>query len=454
VHDVTVQGLTFSYGTWTATDNNDGFAQMQADWYLTGKDANTLEGSCQYNKPRGSCPFASWTRTPANVVLTSTSHVQMLGNRFVHLGGAGLDLYEGAKHDLVEGNEFRDIAASGIQLGATDDPLPEKAYGGMRERFVTVRNNYLHHVANQYLGGIGIWLGYTAHSRIVHNYIEHVPYTAISVGWGGWHQTVLAGDRNPNGNAFNVISNNLMYDYMHILGDGGAIYSNGSQGSTWKNALQEQHNVAYRGTNNDFSLYTDAASRYVKVGGNFVYYQPIDSFATGGCHTFGHIRIFNNYFAQAAQAYPCFAYTDIVTEGGTSVCEVPDPASAPQQIMANAGLEPAYRHLMNRYRPEVDLVGPEQISTSGGTVMISGRGFTKDSKVYVGNRLAHDVQVLTANYIFAKVPANQTGGTVPVRVTNARGKSAMNAFSKVTYAQSPMPCQASLGTGITTGLLS
>jgi hypothetical protein len=64
------------------------------------------------------------------------------------------------------------------------------------------------------------------------------------------------------------------------------------------------------------------------------------------------------------------------------------------------------------------------------------------------------VQVLTANYIFAKVPANQTGGTVPVRVTNARGKSAMNAFSKVTYAQSPMPCQASLGTGITTGLLS
>ncbi|HVY11120.1 MAG TPA: IPT/TIG domain-containing protein [Mycobacteriales bacterium] len=452
VHDVTVSGLTFSYGTWTATDTPNGFPQMQADFYLTGKDANTLQGTCQYNKPRGSCPFANWTRTPANVVLTSTERVSMLGNRFVHLGGAGLDLYDGAKHDLVEGNEFADIAASGIQLGATDDPLPDKAYGGMRERHVTVANNYVHNVANQYLGGIGIWLGYTAYSLITHNYIEHVPYTAISIGWGGWHQTVLAGDRNPNGNAHNVVSNNLMYDYMHILGDGGAIYSNGSQGSTWDNALQEIGNVAYRGTNNDFSLYTDAASRYVKVGGNFVYFQPIDSFATGGCHTYGHIRIFNNYFAQAAQAYPCFLYTDIVTTGGTSVCEVPDPASAPKPIMRRAGLEPRFRHLINRYRPEVDLVGPEQIATGGGEVMISGGGFTPQSVVKFGDKVATKVKVLSGNYILATAPAGS--GKVPVTVTNAHGKSPQNAYSHFTYAQSPMPCQLSSGTGVTTGLLS
>src|SRR5262249_11948843 len=143
-HDVTVSGLTFSYGTWTAPDLSDGFPQMQADWYLTGPHANTMEGTCHYNKPAGSCPFASWTRTPANVVLTSTSHVSMLGNTFIHLGGAGLDLYEGAKHDVVEGNEFTDIAAEGIQLGATDDPLPQDAYGGMRERYNTIADNYIH----------------------------------------------------------------------------------------------------------------------------------------------------------------------------------------------------------------------------------------------------------------------------------------------------------------------
>jgi hypothetical protein len=74
--------------------------------------------------------------------------------------------------------------------------------------------------------------------------------------------------------------------------------------------------------------------------------------------------------------------------------------------------------------------------------------------VYVGKRLARDVQVLTGNYIFATVPANQSGGTVPVVVTNAHGKSKVNEFSVLTYTQSPLPCQASLGTGVTTGLLS
>jgi hypothetical protein len=454
VHDVTVQGLTFAYGTWTAIDSNNGFPQMQADWYLTGPGASKHQGACGYAKPKGTgtCPFASWTRTPANVVLTSTSHVSMVGNKFVHLGGAGLDLYEGAKHDLVEGNEFTDISAEGIQLGATNDPLPDKRYGGMRERFNTVTNNFVHHVAIQYLGGCGIWIGYTTHSHITHNEIDHVPYTAISIGWGGWHATVLDPDRNPNGNAYNVVSNNMMYDYMHTLGDGGAIYSNGPQASSWKTALIEQHNVAYRGTNTDFTFYTDAASRYVKVGGNFAYFQPIDSFNTGGCHTVGHIRIYNNYFAQGGPAYPCFIYTDMVNEGNTTVCEVPMPDEAPQPIMKVAGLEPSWRHLVRQYRPEVNLVGPEQIVTSGGKILISGTGFTKDSKVYVGKRLARDVQVLTGNYIFATVPANQSGGTVPVVVTNAHGKSALNEFSQLTYAQSPTPCQLSSGTGISTAI--
>jgi hypothetical protein len=454
VHDVTVQGLTFSYGTWTAIDSNNGFPQMQADWYLSGAGANTHEGTCGYTNPHGTCPFASWTRTPANVVLTSTSHVSMIGNRFTHLGGAGLDLYEGAKHDLVEGNEFSDISAQGIQLGATDDARASKRYGGMRERFNTVTNNYVHHVAVQYLGGCAIWLGYTTHSHITHNEIRHVPYTAISIGWGGWHATVIDPDRTPNGNAYNVVSHNFMYDYLHTLGDGGAIYSNGPQADNWKQALKMTRNVAIRGTNTDFTFYTDAASRYVKVGGNFAYFQPFDSFNTGGCHTVGHIRIYNNYFAQGGPAYPCFAYVDMVKSNNTTVCEVPMPAEAPVPIMRGAGLTGRWRHLVRQYRPEVNLVGPEQIVPAGGKVMISGTGFTPESKVYVGGRLARAVKVLSSNYIFAVAPANQAGGTVPVVVTNAHGKSALNQYSQLSYTGSPMPCQLSSGSGFSSAILS
>jgi hypothetical protein len=137
-----------------------------------------------------------------------------------------------------------------------------------------------------------------------------------------------------------------------------------------------------------------------------------------------------------------------------SVCEIPMPEESPQPIMRGAGLQPKFRHLVRQYRPEVNLVGPEQIVNAGRTIMISGRGFTPESKVYVGGRQATNVKVLTTNFIFAKAPANDAGGTVPVVVTNAQGKSKVTEFSQLTYTAMPLPCQASLGTGITTAILS
>jgi hypothetical protein len=445
-HDVTMRGLTFSYGTWTEPDTANGFPQMQADWYLSGPHANTLEGSCHYNKPAGSCPFASWTRTPANVVLTNTSQVSMIGDRFVHLGGAGIDLYRGARGDLVEGNEFTDVAASAVQLGATSD-----AYKPL-EHHVTVTENYIHQVADQYLGGIGIWLGYSTYSHITHNEIDHVPYTGISVGWGGWHQNVLVPDRNPNGNAHNLVANNVIYDYMHILGDGGAVYTNGSQATSWPTALQIRGNIAYRGTNTDFSMYTDAASRYVKIGGNFVYYQPLDSFDTGGCHTVGHIRVFNNYFSQGGPAYPCFVEKDIVPSNNTSVCSDPTPAQAPVSIIRDAGLMGAFRSLTQQYAPSVNLAGPAELPLAGGSVLVGGTGFTPDSTVSFGGHAATKVKVLSSNYLIATAPAGK--GKTVVTVTNSNGSSAASKYATITYSQLPLPCQLGSGTGISTGLLS
>jgi hypothetical protein len=150
VSAITVSGIEFSYGGWTAPDGPDGFAQMQADWTLTGPHASSTQGTCNYSTPAGSCPFASWTRTPANVVLTGAHDVVVSGNTFSHLGGAGLDVYSGSQHNLVQGNEFTDIAASAIQLGATDDPLPS-AVGAGPEEIVdgnVITDNYIHDVAN------------------------------------------------------------------------------------------------------------------------------------------------------------------------------------------------------------------------------------------------------------------------------------------------------------------
>ena len=194
VHNLSFTGLQFSYDTWNQPDTVQGFAEMQADWTLTGPNAANSEGTCAFTTPHGTCPYASWTRTPGAVILSATHDVTIAFDTFSHLGSAGLDLEYGSQDDLVQGNEFTDIAASAIQLGSTNDPLPADVGADNREIDLgdTITDNYIHDVANQYLGGVGIWVGYAQHALITHNQIDDVPYTAISIGWGGWHSTVLA----------------------------------------------------------------------------------------------------------------------------------------------------------------------------------------------------------------------------------------------------------------------
>jgi hypothetical protein len=455
VHDVTIQGLRFVYGGWTAPDNRNGFPQMQADWYLKGAGANNREGTCQYTTPRGSCPFASWTRTPANVVITGGHRIRVLGNTFTHLGGAGLDVYDGSRDVLVKGNSFTDISASAIQLGATDDARLSDVGGRPANTNAddTITDNYISRAAIQYLGGIGIWLGYTVHAVVTHNQVAHLPYTGISIGWGGWHSSLLQPNIDANVNAHNVIAHNLIYDYMLQLGDGGAIYSNGSQALSWKTALHEHDNVAYFGRNTDFSLYTDAASQYIVLNRNFVYEQPFDSFDTGGCRTIGHIRIHDNWFAQGGPSYPCFAYVDVQSANNTTVCEDTPPAQAPLRIAARAGLQPAYRHLAVDRVPEVALVGPSGVAKSGGTkVLVSGSGFQRGVVVRFGHRTARAVKVLSANYLVATAPAGN--GTVAVTVRSAHGTSTASRYNRVQYVAKPGHCIDYTGTNFTTKLFT
>ena len=454
VTDVIVRGITVEYGGWTGPDSADGFAQMQADWRLTGPGASSSEGTCQYSSPPGSCPFASWTRTPANVVLSATHGVSLLGDTFTHLGGAGLDVMYGSQDDLVQGNEFTDIAASAVQLGSTDDPEPADVGAGADEidSGNVVTDNYIHDVANEYLGGVGIWLGYTQRSTISHNQIDQVPYTAISVGWGGWHTHLTTPDSDPNVNSANVIADNLLYDYMTTLGDGGAVYTNGPQAQGWADELKVTGNVAYLGPNTDFGLYTDTGSEYVDIEDNFLYYQPFDSFDSGGCQTIGHIVFAYNVVSSGGPAYPCFPYTDVTTANNTTVCEDPPPAQAPTTTLESAGLEPRYRSLLDRDGPTVTMVGPRDVALGGDQVLISGSGFDPGSSVSFGGTPATTVTVVSGNYILATAPPGS--GTVDVTVSTPHGSSPASSADQVTYQADPSPCVDYTGSGFTTALFS
>jgi hypothetical protein len=64
---------------------------------------------------------------------------------------------------------------------------------------------------------LGFWGGYLNGITLAHNEICNLSYTAISLGWG-WsrHPVTYAGN--------NQVLNNLIYNHMQFLVDGGGIY--------------------------------------------------------------------------------------------------------------------------------------------------------------------------------------------------------------------------------------
>jgi hypothetical protein len=252
-------------------------------------------------------------------------------------------------------------------------------------------------------------------------------------------------------NTGNQITDNLMFNYMQTLGDGGAIYTNGGQAHGFADELVLSGNVAYNGTNTDFSLYTDTGSQFISVADNLVYDQPVDSFSTGGCHTVGHIRVTGNYFSQLGPLYPCFPTTDVVTSSTHLVCTDPPPSQAPTALLSAAGIQPAQRALLARQLPSVNLVGPTTLPLGGGQILVSGSGFDATTSVKFGTKPATSVKVLSGNYLLVTSPPGSA--TVHLSVTTGAGTSPPTSLDQVSYSTSPPPCLPFVGGGFSTSLL-
>jgi hypothetical protein len=120
-------------------------------------------------------------------------YVSLLGN----------DVNDGARGRVVRSLErARDLARTVNQKTAMD---------------IVVYN-----IATEFHGGIGICVGYAQRTVVAHNQIDHLSYTGISMGWGGWPDKIeMAGQANNSEN--NVVADNLIFDHMLLLADGAAI---------------------------------------------------------------------------------------------------------------------------------------------------------------------------------------------------------------------------------------
>ncbi|KOV74476.1 hypothetical protein ADL01_17735 [Streptomyces sp. NRRL WC-3618] len=211
-HDVRFSGLTFTGTTWMEATNNGYLNAQGGNFNISADNSN--------NQYVG--------RPPAGVQASNADRVSFTGNTFTQMGATALDLHHGVHDSTVTGNVISDIAGNGIMIGKFSDPTVEyhtvynpptsPAGEDVREvvRNVTVKNNLITRIGEDYLGTTAIDAGFVNSTTIDHNDISDTPWAGISLGWG-WQSAA-----NAEGN--NSVSFNRIGNVMNRLCDSAGIY--------------------------------------------------------------------------------------------------------------------------------------------------------------------------------------------------------------------------------------
>ncbi len=457
LHDVTFQGLEFTGATWNAPSGSSGFAEVQAN--LTMSTAGN-EGECQFSSPAGSCPWGALSQPLAGVAFSAADDVTVADNQFTDLGGAGLSVMYGSAHTLIEGNEFSDIASTGILLGCTADPEPTNPDPttnpdtpsvieqdctpnpsatasdtiGTNEILTdtTVQDNVVHNTGTDYPGSAGITLLFSQGTTITHNDLYDLPYDGITAGVIEGHVDQASSPENSiNINQDNTISDNLIHNYLSVLSDGGAIYAEGHQAQyynaagdvlpasqyaqadptqTLAHGLQATGNVAYNAPTSDFTYYDDAGSEWINWQDD-VAFNNAGSAATGGCSSTGHFWITDDYFAAPYGQYACNPPVDSTASGDTTIPNNPGPSDIPQTLLSAAGVTSQYSAFETADGPSVYYTSPV---SSADQVLLAGEGFTANTPVFVNGTQASGVQDLSGGFLVVPVPSGTTSPTITV----------------------------------------
>ncbi len=251
-HDVTVSGIGFAYAAYRQPGTDEGYAGTQAGLTLTGATGPVDHAGRYYTKPA------------AAVTVRGGRHVRVDSSRFSHLGGAGAILEAGTKDSSLTRSSFTDLSSGAVYVGDTE-PMPEASLAGKRN---TVAYNTISRSGVEYTDSVGIWAGYEAGLRVDHNSLDHLPYSAISVGWG-WNQP----EAQKSVLRDNKVTGNRITDVMEVAQqqhDGGAIYTQGAQPATVLSGNYINRS-AYGNTERDGNgIYLDEQSSHITVERNVI----------------------------------------------------------------------------------------------------------------------------------------------------------------------------------------
>ena len=325
VRDMRFEGIVFKHGGWLRP-SRIGHTDVQANCIVDSDRADS------FRRPGGFVNVHNeQLKSPANVVCHAAKSVRFERCTFTQLGGAGLDLEFGSQQNVVSGCRFHDISGTAVQIGDVlkDDHHPDDPRKIVKNNSVV--NCYIHDCCLEYMGGVGIFAGYTEGTRLAHNLIARLPYSGISMGWGwgeedaggggGYEQPFLYDTPTPAKD--NRVEQNHIHHIMQPLGDGGGVYTLGNQPGTLIRGN-------YVHDNPGGAVYTDEGSGFIEIRENVSIGSQLlqnnkaqDRIATCNVH--------GNFFNLADEAKPM--------------------APEVQVIMDKAGLEPAYRDLKQAKEP-------------------------------------------------------------------------------------------------------
>jgi hypothetical protein len=323
VNYVSFKNIAFQHTTWLRPSKM-GHVPLQTGMYLLDayklKVAGTPDKSLLENQ--------AWVgRPPAAVEVKYALNTSFNDCSFEHLASTGLDYQKGTQNSLISGNLFKDIGGSGILIGTFSDEafeahLPYQP-SDLREISTNdkIENNLVTNVTNEDWGCVGIGAGYVKGIKILHNEVNEVSYTGISLGWG-WTTT-----RNVMEN--NIIRANKIHHYGKRMYDVAGIYTLSAQPNSFieENVVDSIYKAPYAHLPDHwFYIYTDEGTSNFTIQHNWTPAQKYLQNANGPLN--------------------------IWQDNGNQVADA---------VKRNAGLEPKYRQLL-KYKEKSSTIQPINIA--------------------------------------------------------------------------------------------
>lgn len=316
IKNITFRNIEFAYSNWTYPDDY-GYSDAQSGRIRDHGDK--IPG--------------------AAVNVKYADNVNFEGCKFVNLGMSGLAMLEGITNSHITGNEFSNLAGSGMYIGNVSDTSNATQY-------VTIDNNYIHDIGLDYKSCVGIATLWVKDTDVIHNEIFDVPYSAIHGGAGATSDIT---NLNYNDNFISRCLNAELYD-------GGALYHTGATSGTKENPNCMRGNYIKEQMNDHGALYPDNNAKGWYMCDNVIDLSMVESWRSGKiCWLLSNPAeenyADNNYTTTEMFQINSGMLTNPNTDPGVTITNTrvyPDadwPSEA-QQIIDNAGLSQKYSALL------------------------------------------------------------------------------------------------------------